>query len=163
MVRSILGSILFLAVPAFVALWIPSRLTSGWRLQPPIFRFPGERVLGAVLGLAGLLLLLHCATLFAVKGLGTPAPVMPTRALVVSGPYRHVRNPMYLAVLAFVAGQGLRFGHAILLQYAAGLWLLFHLFVVFYEEPTLSRQWGVSYDRYREHVRRWWPRLTPWR
>jgi protein-S-isoprenylcysteine O-methyltransferase Ste14 len=163
MVRSILGSILFLAVPALVALWIPSRLTAGWRLQPPIFGLPGERALGAALGLAGLLLLLHCVTLFAVQGLGTPSPVMPTRTLVVSGPYRHVRNPMYLAVLAFVVGQGLRFGHAVLLQYAAALWMLFHLFVVVYEEPTLSRQWGASYDRYREHVRRWWPRLTPWR
>lgn len=163
MVWPILGSILFLVVPAIVALWIPSLLTSGWRLQPPVFGFPGERALGAALGLAGLFLLLTCVTLFAIQGQGTPAPVAPTRTLVVSGPYRHVRNPMYLAVLAFIVGQGLRFGHAILLQYAAALWLLFHLFVVFHEEPTLRRQWGTSYERYCENVRRWWPRLTPWR
>ncbi len=161
-IKAILGSIVFLAVPATVAGWIPYRLSSGWPTLPPIFGFPGERIAGAVLALAGLALLLNCVTRFALEGLGTPAPVAPTRTLVVSGPYRHVRNPMYLAVLALIAGQALRFGHVVVLLYGGAIWVLFHLFVVFYEEPTLHRTWGASYDRYRANVRRWWPRIRPW-
>ena len=69
---------------------------------------------------------------------------------------------MYVAVVATIVGQALVFGSVALLQYAAVVWLAFHAFVRLYEEPALAAQFGVSYDEYRRHVRRWWPRLRPW-
>jgi protein-S-isoprenylcysteine O-methyltransferase Ste14 len=69
---------------------------------------------------------------------------------------------MYLAILALVVGQGMVFGNVSLLAYAAVLWILFHAWVVWYEEPKLVRQFGSSYQTYQKNVRRWWPRVRPW-
>ena len=111
--------------------------------------------------LAGLGSLLDSFARFVFVGLGTPAPVAPPTRLVVSGQYRHVRNPMYVAVLAIVIGQGLVLGSGVL-RYAALLWLLFHAFVVLYEEPRLGSRFGAPCEVYRRNVRRWWPRTKPW-
>ena len=92
----------------------------------------------------------------------TPAPIAPTKTLVVNGSYRFVRNPMYVAVGSLVLGQALLFGSAAVLVYGVVVWLAVHAFVIGYEEPTLSRAYGEQYDRYRRNVRRWIPRLTPW-
>jgi protein-S-isoprenylcysteine O-methyltransferase Ste14 len=94
---------------------------------------------------------------FALVGRGTPAPIAPTERLVISGLYRHVRNPMYLAVLSIIFGQALLFGSTTLLWYAAVLSLIVHAFVVLYEEPTLRRRYGAEYERYCQAVRRWRP------
>ena len=83
--------------------------------------------------------------------------------LVASGLYRFVRNPMYVSLLIIVSGQALLFGQARLFAYAGVMLVAFHLFVLFYEEPTLRRRFGGSYGIYYLHVGRWWPRLTPWR
>ena len=99
---------------------------------------------------------------FALEGLGTPAPVYPTKTLVVTGSYRIVRNPMYLAVVTLILGQALVFSSRPLLMYAGIVWLVVHLFVVGYEEPTLRRTFGSRYERYCLGVRRWLPRLVPW-
>lgn len=161
--RAILGSFaFFLAAPAVVA-GVGPFLLSGWSLRPPLFGLPGEPAVGVaavVLGLAGLL---DCFARFALEGRGTPAPVAQTEVLVASGLYRFVRNPMYVCVLTIVAGQALLFGEALLFAYAGSLLVLFHLFVRFYEEPQLRRRFEGSYEAYCLHVRRWWPRLTPWR
>lgn len=119
------------------------------------------RIAGVALAAGGLGALIDCFRRFVVVGLGTPAPVRPPTRLVVAGLYRYVRNPMYVAVLMIVTGQALWLGRFILLAYAAALWAVFHLFVVMYEEPTLRRTFGPSYDDYRAAVRRWWPRLEP--
>lgn len=87
----------------------------------------------------------------------------PTGRLVVSGLYRHVRNPMYLAVVGAIVGQALLLANASLLGYAAVVWGLFHLFVLGYEEPILQRQFGDAYAVYRREVGRWRPRIKPWR
>src|SRR5690606_23799726 len=129
------GSALFLlAAPGVVAGLVPYWLT-GWRMHEPP---PGmlARVFGLALVALGSACLLECFARFALQGEGTPAPVAPTRHLVVTGAYRHVRNPMYVAVLGIVFGQALLLGSSRLLVYGLILWLLFHLFVVFYEEPT---------------------------
>src|SRR5918995_1408422 len=89
---------------------------------------------------AGAGVLAHAFTRFVVEGLGTPAPVAPTRELVVGGLYRYVRNPMYLAVLAAIVGQGLLLGRLVLLPYAAVVAAAFVAFVHWYEEPTLAEQ-----------------------
>ena len=110
--------------------------------------------------MGGVPLLLDSFARFALKGLGTPAPVFPTRHLVVSGLYRYVRNPMYLAVVAVIVGQGLLFGDVRVLEYALIPWLAAHLFVLFYEEPTLRRSFGAEYEIYRANVPRWIPCLS---
>src|ERR1700688_1279076 len=98
---------------------------------------PFFRLAGGVLITFGCVGLLDSFVRFAVQGLGTPAPVFPTRHLVVTGLYRYVRNPMYVAVASTILGQGLLFGNLALIEYGCVVWLLFHLFVSFYEEPTL--------------------------
>ena len=115
------------------------------------------RLAGAALVVVGIASLVECFVRFVVHGHGTPAPVSPPTRLVVSGQYRFVRNPMYVALVAIVTGQGAWLGSSALLVYAGVLWVLFHLRVVTHEEPTLARQFGVAYDEYREDVRRWIP------
>jgi protein-S-isoprenylcysteine O-methyltransferase Ste14 len=162
-VGSLLGSLVFFVIaPGTVAGWIPYVL-SKWQIQSPLLGVSGGQVVGGVLAAVGVSILVECFWRFASEGRGTPAPIAPTEGLVVSGLYRHVRNPMYLAVLAIIAGQALLFGSVILLGYAGVVWLLVHGFVLLYEEPTLRRKFGPSYDTYRANVRRWWPRIRPWR
>lgn len=162
-VGPLFGSLAFLVIaPGTVAGLVPY-LLSEWRIQPPLLGVSGGRVFGGVLVTLGAAILVECFWRFASEGRGTPAPIAPTQRLVVSGLYRHVRNPMYVAVLAAIVGQALVFGSVILLGYASVVWLLFHGFVVLYEESTLRRQFGTSYDVYRANVRRWWPRIRPWR
>ena len=138
-------------------------LISHWRMQPPFLGFTPFRAIGIVLIVAGLLVLLESFARFALRGLGTPAPVFPTRQLVVSGLYRYVRNPMYVGVLCINLGQGLLLGSLDVLIYAAIVWLAMHLFVVGYEEPTLRRRYGAEFDIFCRNVPRWIPRVTPWR
>ena len=159
---AILGTAIFLVLaPGTVAGWIPWWITR-WRVQSPaIARLP-LWVSGAVLVAAGVVVLLDSFARFALKGLGTPVPVFPTQHLVVSGLYRYVRNPMYVAVLAVILGQALIFGSIGLLEYAAVAWLAAHVFVVAYEEPTLRANFGAEYQAFRAAVPRWIPRLTPW-
>ena len=162
-VRPLLGSLLFFVIaPGAVAGWVPYLLVR-WRFRPPLLGVPAGRVVGGVLAAAGAAMLVECFARFAIEGRGTPAPIAPTKGLVVSGLYRYVRNPMYVAVLTIIMGQALLFGSVRLLGYAGIVWLLVHTFVVLYEEPTLRRRFGNSYDIYRADVRRWWPRLGPWR
>ena len=161
-VASLFGSFVFFWIaPATVAGWIPWMLTR-WRMQPPLLGASAGRWLGGALVVAGAMSVVECFGRFALKGLGTPAPVAPTERLVLSGLYRYVRNPMYVGVVAAIVGQALLFGNFVLLEYAALVWLFFFAFVVLYEEPTLQRRFGASYEAYRANVRRWWPRITPW-
>jgi protein-S-isoprenylcysteine O-methyltransferase Ste14 len=112
-----------------------------------------------LLAVAGAAVLLDSFARFAIQGLGTPAPIFATRHLVVRGFYRYTRNPMYLAVVSVILGQGFFFGDLRLLAYGTLVWLGFHLFVVFYEEPTLGATYGREYEDYRAHVPRWLPSL----
>ncbi len=158
--RAALGSALFFVVaPCVVAGLVPWLLT-GWEAGDP---WPPLQILGAILIAAGVLVLVDAFVRFVVEGIGTPAPVAPTRQLVVGGLYRHVRNPMYLAVGATIVGQALLLGRPVLVLYAAAFGAVVFAFVRGYEEPTLSRQFGAQYDRYRRAVPGWWPRLRPWR
>ena len=159
-VRSALGSGLFLVVaPGVVAGLIPWWLT-GWEAGTT---WPPLQLLGALLLGAGVIVLVDAFVRFVVEGIGTPAPIAPTQRLVVGGLYRHVRNPMYLAVGATIVGQALLLGRAILLLYAAAFAVVVVAFVRGYEEPTLARQVGAEYEDYRRAVPGWWPRLRPWR
>jgi protein-S-isoprenylcysteine O-methyltransferase Ste14 len=121
------------------------------------------RILGGILIIVGVPGLVDSFIRFALEGLGTPAPIAPTQKLVVTGLYRHVRNPIYIAVVAVILGQAFLFGDWRLPWYGALLWLFFHVFVVMYEEPTLTQTFGTEYESFRTNVPRWIPRLTPWR
>jgi len=160
---AVLGSALFfMLAPANVAGLVPWWI-SRWRFQTPVAGWLPLRVIGAVLVVAGALVLFDSFARFAIKGLGTPAPVFPTRHLVITGLYRYVRNPMYVAVVAVIAGQGLVFGNLRVLVYGALVWLGFHLFVTVYEEPALRATFGPEYENFCRSVSRWIPRTSPWR
>jgi protein-S-isoprenylcysteine O-methyltransferase Ste14 len=154
------GSALFLVIaPGFVAGLVPWWI-SHWRVGAAFLGLPVLRFAGGVLLAVGAIGLLDSFGRFAMQGVGTPAPVFPTQHLVVTGLYRYVRNPMYVAVVSTILGQGAIFGNAELLKYGALVWLLFHLFVLVYEEPTLRATFGSEYTAYCADVSRWTPRLT---
>lgn len=138
-VFAVLGTAAFLVLaPGTVAGFVPWWI-SGWHVHIPFPGFTILRVIGAVLIVAGIPILLECFTRFALQGIGTPAPVFPTRRLVVTGTYRFVRNPMYVSVLAVLFGQALFLGSIRIAVYVALPWLMAHLFVIGYEEPTLLK------------------------
>jgi protein-S-isoprenylcysteine O-methyltransferase Ste14 len=159
--KAAIGSVaFFLLAPGVVAGAIPWWLT-GWEARPD---WPAPvAVAGWVLATAGVVVLVRAFVRFAEEGLGTPAPVAPTERLVVGGPYRYVRNPMYLAVLATIAGQAVALGRWILVAYAVVVWVAFASFVGLYEEPHLTRRFGARYEAYRAAVPGWVPLLRPWR
>jgi protein-S-isoprenylcysteine O-methyltransferase Ste14 len=154
------GSAAFFALaPGVVAGVVPWALT---RWDARAWWLP-LRVVGVVVLAAAAVALVHAFARFVLEGLGTPAPIAPADHLVVGGPYRFVRNPMYLAVVGAVAGQALVLGRVVLLAYAGVLAVVFGAFVHLYEEPTLRRQFGDDYEGYRRAVSAWLPRLRPWR
>jgi len=160
---AVLGSGVFLVIaPGTLAAFVPWTL-SGWHMAPPLLGFSPFRVIGGLLIVLGLPVLLDSFARFAIQGLGTPAPIAPPRHLVVTGLYRYVRNPMYVAVTSLIFGQGLLFGSVGILEYGLVVWLGFHIFVLVYEEPTLRAEFGDDYETFCANVRRWWPRLKPWR
>src|SRR5690349_5046445 len=159
--RAWAGTIGFLVLtPGVVAGLVP------WLIGGPRIPWPGGRsspvaIVAALVIACGVLVLLDAFVRFA-RADGTPAPPMPTAHLVVVGPYRYVRNPMYLAVLAIILGQALlsRSGGALL--YAGAVLLAVTLFVLGYEQPTLEQEYGEKYREYRRNVRGWIPRRRPW-
>lgn len=155
-----LGSLGWLLVAPGTVCGVVPWLITGWRR-------PGDPVswidsLGWLLVLAGAAVLVHAFVAFAWHGRGTPAPAAPTERLVVTGAYRHVRNPMYVAVLAVVLGQVLLFASGGLFAYLVVIGISMASFVHIYEEPTLRESYGPAYDEFCENVPRWRPRLTPW-
>jgi protein-S-isoprenylcysteine O-methyltransferase Ste14 len=161
-ISAILGTAAFLVLaPGTVAGLVPWWI-SRWRLHPPFLGFAPFRAIGVLLMAFGVAVVLESFARFAIQGIGTPAPVFPTRHLVVQGPYRYVRNPMYVAVTALILGQALLLGDIHLLAYAVFPWLVAHVFVLTYEEPTLRKTFGAEYETYCAHVPRWLPRFTPW-
>lgn len=158
--RAAIGSALFFVVaPGVVVGLVPWWLTR-WELRPAPM---AVRALGALVLVVTLPVLVSAFVRFVRDGLGTPAPVAPTERLVVSGAYRYVRNPMYVAVIGAIVAQALLLGQPVLLGYAALVAALVVRFVRLYEEPVLRRQFGAEYEAYRRAVPGWVPRLHPWK
>lgn len=156
---AVAGSILFFVlVPGTFAGVIPWWITR-WNLS---YSNTGLMIAGGLLAGAGLIALVASFARFALDGLGTPAPVAPPGTLVVTGLYRHVRNPMYVGVMATILGQALIFYNPGLVAYGVAVWLAFHAFILMYEEPTLRVGFGDQYTAYFAAVPRWIPRLKPW-
>src|SRR5204862_4548769 len=152
---------LFFAVaPSSVAGLVPWWITH-WEFRPPFFDLDATRAVGILLIVAGVPALLASFARFALQGLGTPAPIAPTQNLVVTGLYRYVRNPIYIAVVAVILGQAILFGNWRLLIYGGLMWLAFHAFVLADEEPVLAQSFGAQDEDFRANVPRWIPRLSP--
>lgn len=147
-----------IVVPGSVTILVPR-----WLLSSPIgserFNIGGFRYLGVVPILIGASIYLWCAWDFTFAGKGTPAPIDPPKELVVRGLYRYVRNPMYVGIGSVLIGEALLVQSLAVVAYAGAALLTASLFVVFYEEPALTRKFGDSYRRYREAVPRWIPRI----
>jgi protein-S-isoprenylcysteine O-methyltransferase Ste14 len=152
-VRAVTYSVLFIGL---VLIFVPARLLS-WSgiIRPASIEVP--QVAGMVIGAAGAAVALWCIFTFATIGRGTPAPFDPPRRLVIQGPYRFARNPMYIGAGLALAGAALFYGSWPLLGYTGIFFVATHLFVVWYEEPTLRRTFGPEYEAYCGQVRRWWP------
>ena len=151
---SIKNILFFLFVPGTVAGLVPLLLVA--RGSPDL---SGARLLGLFPLAGGIVLLVWCVSLFATVGAGTPAPVDPPKRLVARGPYRVVRNPMYLGVLLILLGEAVLWASPGILFYAAGAAIAFHIFIVAYEEPVLRRKFGSDYENYVRGVPRWFPAL----
>ena len=151
-----LKSLLFLIVaPGMVAGYIPLvLLRKGPQLETGVFAY-----LAFPFWLIGGVILLWSFWNFLIQGRGTPAPIDPPKELVAAGFYRYVRNPMYVSVLAILIGHFIWFGNWNLLVYAVIVFLAFNAFVTFYEEPTLKRKFGKSYEDYLQRVPRWIPKF----
>lgn len=151
-----LKSFRFLIIaPGMVAGYIPlALLRRGAQIETGFFAY-----LAFPLWTIGGIILLWSFWNFLHEGHGTPAPIDPPKELIATGFYRYVRNPMYVGVLAVILGHFLWFGYWNLLVYAIVVFLAFHTFVTYYEEPILKRKFGTVYEEYRKKVPRWIPRL----
>ncbi|NEA34443.1 isoprenylcysteine carboxylmethyltransferase family protein [Streptomyces sp. SID13031] len=153
MVKAVLGSTaFFFAAPCVVAGAVPWWI-NGWsevRFWPSL-----------LLIVAGLVVLLRAFARFVREGRGTPAPIAPTEQLVIGGDYRFVRNPMYVGVVAAVAGQAVLFLDPWLFAYAVVAWVVMASFVRWYEEPVLRQRYGPQYEEYCKTVPAWIPKVRP--
>ena len=158
-IKAAVGSLAFLMLaPGVVAGLVPWLITQ-WQSLPPGDGPGALRWAGLILIGAGLAVVLEAFARFAWEGLGTPAPVAPTRTLVVSGSYRFVRNPMYVAVSALIFGQAVLFASWGVALYGVVIAVAFDAFVRLYEEPTLHQSYGEEYAAYCAAVPRWIPRF----
>jgi protein-S-isoprenylcysteine O-methyltransferase Ste14 len=159
--RAAMGSAAFFVVaPGTVVGLIPWLITR-WEFHQPLPYWLIAQVIGVVLVVVGVVPAVSAFVEF-VKAGGTPMPIAPTQRLVVSRFNRYIRNPMYFGLVLAVIGQALLFGSLGVLIYAAVTWVIPAAFVRWYEEPTLTRQFGAEYEAYRRAVPAWWPRLHPW-
>jgi len=148
--RGVLYSIGFVATWTWLAV-VVRRFDSGIPATIPRWLAP----IGWAIAPAGALLAAACVATFLTRGRGTPAPFDPPRAFVAVGPYRYVRNPMYVGGGATILGAGLILRSPSILLLAAGFLILMHLFVVLHEEDALAARFGDSYLRYKASVPRW--------
>ena len=149
-----------IVAPLFVSLWM--YFVPRWVAGAQAFDNP--RPLGWIVVAIGAAIGLPCVWEFAWRGLGTPAPFDPPRRLVISGPYRFVRNPMYVGMGIALLGEAIVYPNLtlVMLGLIVVLWAAVTLFIIGYEEPTLRRMFGNDYEAYCRQVRRWIPRLRPW-
>jgi protein-S-isoprenylcysteine O-methyltransferase Ste14 len=143
---------------ALLLIYLPARLLTLSGIRQPA-AIHDTQVLGVLVGTVGAVIALSCIVAFVTIGRGTPAPFDPPRQLVIRGPYRFVRNPMCIGAALALGGAGLFYESISLLIYICLFMAIAHVFVIVYEEPTLSRTFGPEYEAYCHRVRRWWPRM----
>jgi protein-S-isoprenylcysteine O-methyltransferase Ste14 len=156
LVRAITYAAFFIG---FVLLYLPGRFLAWSGIVRPAVIGPPQ-VAGMIMVTIGTAIALWCVFTFVFIGKGTPAPFDPPRKLVIRGPYRFVRNPMYIGAEMTLAGAALYYESLSIFIYACLFLLITHLFVVLYEEPTLRRTFGDEYEAYFRRVRRWLPKRS---
>jgi protein-S-isoprenylcysteine O-methyltransferase Ste14 len=142
----------------FLFVYVPARLISRTGIASPAVIGPAQ-IAGIIVTTVGAALCLWCLANFIQAGRGTPAPFDAPRRLVVTGPYRFVRNPMYMGGGVVLTGVALFYHSRAVLIYAIAFMLVAHTFVVFYEERVLRRSFGEEYEAYLRSVRRWLPKI----
>jgi protein-S-isoprenylcysteine O-methyltransferase Ste14 len=153
LVRAITYATLFIGL---VLVYVPGLLLGSASARTALFGV--SQIVGMIITAAGAAIALWCIFTFAFVGHGTPAPFDPPRRLVIRGPYRFVRNPMYIGAILALLGAALFYMSWSILIYAIVVFFATHLFVVFYEETTLRRTFGSDYEMYCSRVKRWWPK-----
>jgi protein-S-isoprenylcysteine O-methyltransferase Ste14 len=153
LVRAITYATLFIG---FLLVYVPGLLLGSGNARPVVIEAP--QIAGMIITAAGAVIALWCVFTFVFVGRGTPAPFDPPRRLVIRGPYRFARNPMYIGAILALLGAALFYGSLSILIYAGVFFLAIHLFVVLYEETTLRRIFGSDYETYWGRVSRWWPK-----
>ena len=156
LVRAVTYAALFIG---FVLVYLPARFLS-WSgiVEPATTGAP--QIAGMIMVTIGTVIAFWCVFTFVFIGKGTPAPFDPPRKLVIRGPYRFVRNPMYIGAGMTLAGAALFYESLSIFIYTGLFFLITHLFVVLYEEPTLRRTFGNEYEAYFRRVRRWLPKRS---
>ena len=159
----------FLAIallPFVVVVLVPLWICRGNDLALHYGSSPVARALqlaGAALLMLGLVLFAASLRRFAIEGKGTLAPWDPPRRFVVGGTYRFVRNPMISGVIFLLCGEAMLLLSRWHAEWAAFVLGMNLVYIPVFEEPQLRRRFGASYEEYCRHVRRFIPRLTPWR
>lgn len=154
-IRTLVYAVFFIGL---LIVYLPGRIM-GWTGTTMPLEVHGPQITGMVVGAVGVALTFWCVFGFIRMGRGTPAPFDAPRQLVIRGPYRFVRNPMYIGAATILAGVAIFYESSAIVIYAVAFLLVFHLFVVFYEEPVLRRKFGPDYIAYCHRVGRWWPAL----
>jgi protein-S-isoprenylcysteine O-methyltransferase Ste14 len=153
LVRAITYASLFVGL---CLIYVPARFLSWSGIIHPA-KIEAQQIVAMLLGAFGALIALWSVFTFAFFGRGTPAPFDPPGRLVIHGPYRFVRNPMYIGAVLALASAALFYKSWPLLSYAGIFFLAAHFFILWYEEPTLQRTFGQEYETYCRQVKRWWP------
>jgi len=157
LVRAIIYATVFVGL---LLVYVPNRLLAeSGIVRPPVIGAP--QIAGMITTAIGAALAFWCILKFVFIGKGTAAPFDPPRRLVIGGPYRFVRNPMYIGAIVAMIGVALSYGSLLILIYAGFIFLATHLFVIAYEEPVLRRTFGQEYEAYCRQVRRWMPGFRP--
>ena len=147
-------------IPALI-LWLTRGTAHAARFPPDMAFF---WLAGLLFAAAGLAMMIWTMRLFAMKGGGgTPAPWQPVENFIVSGPYRHVRNPMIIGVNLFLTAEALLLGSWPIFAWIVAFVIVNTIYFALSEEPQLEKRFGQPYADYKRNVPRWLPRLTPWR
>jgi len=142
---------------AFLLVFLPARVLARTGVTAPL-REGTPQIVGTAVAVIGAAIAIACIMTFVFVGRGTPAPFDPPRNLVVRGPYRVIRNPMYLGATVLLLGAALYYESLALAAYALAFIVASHAFVIWYEEPTLRRLFGDEYEGYANKVNRWMPK-----
>lgn len=157
---SLKSAVATIVVPGTACFLIPYLILNGAQisLTPP----PGIlQVMAILIAGIGLYMVVWVSTAFVRQGKGTPIPIDPPTQFVITGLYRHVRNPMYVGAILIVLAEAVYFYYAWLVLYALGLWAILHIALVVFEEPQLKKRFGADYEQYLKTVPRWIPKLRP--
>lgn len=150
--RNLLFTILQPGVVAGLVPYLLLRTDQKERILQPFYIL---QYMGLLLFVFGFLVMMNCILNFAIHGKGTLSPADPTKKLVIAGLYKYSRNPMYVGVILMLIGEAVFFQSESLWIYSMLIFVVFHLFIVFFEEPRLKKDFGAEYDQFCNKVRRW--------